>query len=372
MKNYDITVFGDGLISKIITVALSKLNFKICRVLAKPAQKTHNQIYSIREDSFSFLKELNLLESNSFYDIEKMSLFFGEAKELTLVNHIDGQKILRIIDKDTLDKSVDKVIKEKEIDIYHFDDFDIISNNILKVCNGNKHIDIHAKLFLVSDGKKSIVRKKLFGKNQEIKFSQKAITGTFDAKNVKPIAYQWFKNFGILALIPMSNNKVSMVLSYVKKNQIINPGTFLNSFFKSEITMICGDQNLNNMDFKSFDLSFTKPIFFKNNFVFLGDSCQAIHPLAGQGLNLGIKDVSVFYELIKEKKSLNISLKKLMYDYRRSRIFERIFFHKLTYSIAFLNFKNNLLFERFSSIFLKILKHSNYLKQKVINVANGG
>jgi len=372
MKNYDITVFGNGLISKLIVVALSNLRIKICRVLAKPSYSPNNQIYSIREDSFIFLNELNLLKSDLFYDIEKMSLFFGGAKEFTLENHIDCQKILRVIDKDTLDKSVDKTIEKKGIDTYYFDDFDIISNNILKVHNDNKNIDIYAKLFLVSDGKKSIVRKKLFGKDHEIKFNQKAITGTFDVKNVKPIAYQWFKNSGILALIPISNNKVSMVLSYAQKNHIINSGIFLKSFFKTEITKVCGDQNLNNIDFKSFDLSYTKPIFFKNKFVFLGDSCQAIHPLAGQGLNLGIKDVSVFYELIKEKKSLNISLKKLMYDYRRNRIFERIFFHKLTDSIAFLNFKNNLLFERFSSIFLKILKHSNYLKQKVINVANGG
>ena len=212
----------------------------------------------------------------------------------------------------------------------------------------------------------------MFKKNQEIKFNQKAITGTFYAKNVKPIAYQWFKNSGILALIPISKNEVSMVLSYPGKNHIINPRIYLNNFFKRELTSVCGDQNLNNIDFNSFDLSYTKPIFFKNNFVFFGDSCQAIHPLAGQGLNLGIKDVSVFAELIKEKTSQNITLKKLMYDYRRNRIFERVFFHKLTYSIAFLNFENNLLFEKFSSLFLKILNQSNYLKQKVINVANGG
>jgi len=113
MKKYDIIVFGNGLISKLIVVALSNLSFKICRVLAKSAYNIHNQIYSIREDSFNFLKELNLLKSNLFYDIEKMSLFFGEAKELTLENHIDCQKILRVIDKDTLDKSVDIIIEKK-------------------------------------------------------------------------------------------------------------------------------------------------------------------------------------------------------------------------------------------------------------------
>ena len=108
--------------------------------------------------------------------------------------------------------------------------------------------------------------------------------------------------------------------------------------------MVCGNQDFKDIHFNSFELSYTKPIFLKTTLFFFGDSCQAIHPLAGQGLNLGIKDVSVFSDLIKEKTLQNINLKKLMYDYRRNRIFERIFFHKLTGSIAFLNFENNLLF----------------------------
>ena len=52
MKNYDITVIGNGLISKLIVVALSNLSFKVCRILAKSFQNKQNQIYSIREDSY--------------------------------------------------------------------------------------------------------------------------------------------------------------------------------------------------------------------------------------------------------------------------------------------------------------------------------
>ena len=97
-----------------------------------------------------------------------------------------------------------------------------------------------------------------------------------------------------LALIPISKNEVSMVLSYPKENNITNPGLYLNNFFKTELNLVCGNQDFKDIQFNNFELSYTKPIFFKNNFVFFGDSCQAIHPLAGQGLNLGIKDVSVF------------------------------------------------------------------------------
>ena len=384
MKNYDITVIGNGLISKLIVVAISHLNFKICRVFAKSFQNTQNQIYSIREDSYNYLSSFNLFKGNPFYDIEKMSLFFGDSKEFVLENYIDSQKILRIIDKDTLEKSLDKIIEKKDIDFYHCDDFEIISDNELKVQKGNQYINIHSNFFLVSDGKKSIVRKKLYEKNHEIQFYQKAVTGTFYTKNVKRIAHQWFKSSGILALIPISKNEVSMVLSYPGNSHIGDPGLYLNNFFKKEIASVCGDQDFKDIPFNSFDLSnfmflkkmvvksYTKPIFFKNSFVFFGDSCQTIHPLAGQGLNLGIKDVSVFAKLLSEKKPQNINFKKLMYDYRRNRIIERVFFHKLTYSIAFLNFDNSQFFEKFSPLFVKILNQSNFLKQRIINIANGG
>ena len=372
MKNYDITVVGNGLISKLIVVALSNHSFNICRISDKSSHNKQNQIYSIREDSFNYLRHLKLFKVNSFYDIEKMNLFFGGVNKFVLESYIDSQKILRIIDKDSLEKSLDRIIEKKQIDFHHYDDIEVISDNVLKVHQGAQSIDIYSKLFLVSDGKKSIVRKKLFGKNQEIKFNQKAITATFYVKNLQPVAYQWFKNSGILALIPISKNEVSMVLSYPKKNKITNAGLYLNNFFKKELNLVCGNQDFKDIQFNSFELSYTKPIFLKNNFAFFGDSCQAIHPLAGQGLNLGIKDVSVFSKLIKEKTLQNINLKKLMYDYRRNRIFERVFFHKLTYSIAYLNFENNTLFEKLSSIFLKVFAQSNYLKQKVINIANGG
>ena len=72
--------------------------------------------------------------------------------------------------------------------------------------------------------------------------------------------------------------------------------------------MVCGNQDFKDIQFNNFELSYTKPIFLKTIF-FFGDSCQAIHPLAGQGLNLGIKDVSFFSELIKEKSLQNINLK---------------------------------------------------------------
>ena len=110
-----------------------------------------------------------------------MCLFFGGANEFVLESYIDFQKILRIIDQDTLEKFLDRIIEKKEIDFYHYDDIEIISDNEIKAHQGNQSMDIYSKLFLVSDGKK-VLSEKVVWKKQEIKFNQKAITATFYAK----------------------------------------------------------------------------------------------------------------------------------------------------------------------------------------------
>ena len=49
----------------------------------------------------------------------------------------------------------------------------------------------------------------------------------------------------------------------IQKNHIGNPRLYLNHFFKRELASVCGDQDFKDIDFNSFDLTYTKPIFLK-------------------------------------------------------------------------------------------------------------
>ena len=64
-------------------------------------------------------------------------------------------------------------------------------------------------------------------------------------------------------------------------------------------------------------LNFSKPVtynlnvfycynYFKNRIILIGDACQAIHPIAGQGLNLGIRDAYILANTLEEGLSLGI------------------------------------------------------------------
>ncbi len=63
---------------------------------------------------------------------------------------------------------------------------------------------------------------------------------------------------------------------------------------------------------------------YKNRVVLIGDAAQAIHPIAGQGLNLGLRDMQGIVKVITEgvKIGLDIGSDSLLDDYSNSRAFD--------------------------------------------------
>ena len=60
--------------------------------------------------------------------------------------------------------------------------------------------------------------------------------------------------------------------------------------------------------------------------VFIGDSALAIHPLAGQGLNIGLRDVASLVDILLNGKKLGIDLGNttLLKKYETWRSFDKI------------------------------------------------
>ena len=164
--------------------------------------------------------------------------------------------------------------------------------------------------------------------------------------------------------MPVSDNKTSIVFSYIGKekenDKILSLFKKYNYFYK--VTKI---HNIEKFDL---DFSFLRNYTYSNILAF-GDLMHRIHPLAGQGFNMTIRDIINLLEIIDNKISLGLPLDISVADefqdtnkhfnYTYGKIIDTIyeFFkldNKLNNSISIPVFKflnKNKSFKKYSNIF---------------------
>ena len=134
------------------------------------------------------------------------------------------------------------------------------------------------------------------------------------------IAYERFTNMGPMALLPNLNGQYSLVWTG-PNDQIKRLSQLNNSEFLIELQEHFGDRVGN---FKRFEKIITFPLsqsfiskFPEENIVIIGNSAQTMHPVAGQGLNTGIRDALVLSDCIRKNNYLNLKL--MINDFNKMR-----------------------------------------------------
>ena len=106
-----------------------------------------------------------------------------------------------------------------------------------------------------------------------------------------------------MAFLPLSNTKTSIVFSYkgqkIDDQKIITIFKKYNSFYSlTKISKI-----------EKFDLNFEMlRNYTHNNILAFGDLLHRIHPLAGQGFNMTIRDIKVISKIVNDKISLGLPI----------------------------------------------------------------
>ena len=110
-----------------------------------------------------------------------------------------------------------------------------------------------------------------------------------------------------------------------------------------------------------------------NRKVFIGDSAQAIHPLAGQGLNLGLRDVASLVEILLKGKKLGLDLgtTDLLKQYESWRSFDRISLATYTDLINTLFSNNNFYLKALGELSMNAIDKSKFLKSFFVKEAAG-
>ena len=325
-----IIISGSGVIGNYISLRLKKNN--IPSLIIEKLSNSSNQEQSIRtvtlnSYSMALLKDMNIEVKNQ--PVTKISVRDGEGSGAIDFDakDINEKNLSYVVMFDELKNKLSCHNKENT-----FFNAEINEINFQEDNNSTEVILIDGKKFTTNivaacDGRSSKVAKLSLLKSFNSNYEQVAFTFLVKAENYdESIAKQIFSERGIFALMPSpKDNNMTVVWSVKNKDLEKKDSTdYVNenlSYFekklntKLEITSSILNFNLSKHYYKN---------YVNKTIVLLGDSAHSIHPLAGQGINLGFADADIFCEEIIDnyKKGSNLSEKIALkrYEIRRKSL----------------------------------------------------
>ncbi len=173
------------------------------------------------------------------------------------------------------------------------------------------HIDIerngvmqalHCRLLVAADGGSSTVRERLKVPVQRWEYGQSAVVANITpAQPHRNVAYERFTDSGPVALLPMSQGRCALVWT-VRDAQVgevlaLDDAAFLTAFqqrfgYRLGRFLRAGSR-------AAYPLSLLRARqSVRGRVAIIGNAAHTLHPIAGQGFNLGIRDVAALAEVV--------------------------------------------------------------------------
>ena len=385
MGKQKICIIGGGLTGLITAATLGKLNLEIDLVTGNLNQDfKSDRTIAISQNNFNYLKRLNIFKfkKEEFWPCSVMKLYKQDEKKFTKIFELNNKKqVLYMIKNSNIMKNlIQSIKKNKSISLKTNQKISsIISSGLLKVVKFKNKSSAKYNLIIICTGSDSNLVKNIF--NEKVfKHSYEEISGTTILQH-KPIQNniirQIFFHNEILALLPISNTKTSIVWS-VNKNLMKKYKSKNNLLFKKKIkfytqTYLKRIKFFNNIEYKNLNFLIRK-IYYKNRVLLFGDALHVVHPFVGQGFNMTLRDLATLEKSLRVKINLGLDIGSLdvlseFTDERKSANLIHslgINFIKEVFSVKKKSLKN------LRNIFIMRLNNNNFLKEIFFNFADKG
>ena len=311
MKNQKICIIGDGLTGLTTAIALRKLNLNIDLFCSKynGNSKKDKRVTAISENSYKFLKEnVDLKKNRYFWPCKKINLFYeNQGKHLNFLNYKSKDKnLMYVFENLKFTKHLINELKKYKNVKFFYDPVKEVNYDNSFIKFGSKKI--YYDLIILCTGNKSTFYKNLdLGRHIDKDYKEFAVTGNIKHNLKISGSSQYFLKEGSLAILPFKRNIFSLVWSISKDFSKKN----IKILIKNKLRYIFGKKvKIEILKLQFFPLYLNlKTKYFRKNILILGQGIHSIHPIAGQGFNLILRDVKKLSEMIKENLRLGIAIK---------------------------------------------------------------
>ena len=330
MKKFDVIIVGGGMIGLSLVVELSKkMNLSVAIIDPNDCNPTisdsfHTRVSAITPSTQDFLSSINVwdkIQRKKGFSATKVwdqnshghLNFYAKDEGIEYLGYIVENDLIQSALFNAIDQSKVSMINAKLVGLTKTD-----IGYTVNLENGESH---SCKLLVGADGSQSKVRDLAEIQVTEHDYQQKAIIANIvSEKPLMNTTWQRFLSDSILAILPLSDHQASIVWSC--KEALANEleakdKTIFNKMLSEASEYQFGVLKLESSK-KSFPLvSRTAKEYVRANLALIGDAAHNIHPLAGQGANLGFSDV------IELSKQLVENNDKLLGDFHVLRKYAR-------------------------------------------------
>ncbi|APA83407.1 UbiH/UbiF/VisC/COQ6 family ubiquinone biosynthesis hydroxylase [Francisella tularensis] len=339
----DAVIVGGGMVGLSLALALHQNGLQVALVEAKEisykslgADRVETRVSAINHTSKSFLQRLGVWHSiknkriSPYYQMRVWDDIPSESINIT-AEEIAEHSLGCIVENDVIVEALLEKIRDTGIEIFANQKIHKIQRNgnteklflqavipdscsigsnqhsgeILNQVQDDKGLSIETSLIVGADGANSFIRDYFNFETKVKPYKHTAIVATIKLeKDHQQTAYQRFYDKGVLAFLPLENsNKASIVWS-VKCDYANFLMSLTDEKFELELTKAI-DNSFGSLNLLSKRFSFElierhAKSYIQNNVVLVGDAAHTIHPLAGQGVNIGFKDAIALTEILTE------------------------------------------------------------------------
>ena len=354
-KNLTSLVLSKIFANKGINVDLYYSNNKITNNMTNTLSRT----IGLSNDSVSFLESYKILNKKDCWDIKQIKLY--KEKELdSFLNFKPDKGSFSMVSYNTLYKSLEsKLKKNKHIKIKKKKS----QSFFLKLIKKNYEI------IIITETNNSL-SKKYFGKYFKKNYKSTAFTTLINHSNIQnDTAKQYFTRFGPLAFLPISNNQTSVVFSIFDEDLIKDKIKIKNII--EQYNRHYKIKNIKTLQEFPINLFLSRNYFYKNILSF-GDALHKVHPLAGQGFNMTVRDTKILSELIDKNLALGLNLNTILEKFEIERKNPNfIFAMGIDFLHEFFKVTNKFNLKNVNYLF-KFLNKNMFIKNKIEKFADKG